>query len=148
MLHINQYNVIFCYNCNKDVGIVDLKFSTHSKLNDSIVKHFIVVKNDLLYNNYILKLNEFKLFRRTPIMQKSENGMNVNTLNHANNDKELVHNEDDQKRKPNFLFSVDYILNKAGNTNTNDVCNNENQNGQHFEWLYCTRFKPPKLDSK
>lgn len=81
-------------------------------------------------------------------MQKSETGMNINTLNHANNDKELAHNEDDQKRKPNFLFSVDYILNKAGNTNTNDVCNNENQNGQHFEWLYCTRFKPPKLDSK
>lgn len=32
-----------------DGGIINLKFSTHSKLNESIIKYFIVVKNYPLY---------------------------------------------------------------------------------------------------
>jgi len=73
--------------------------------------------------------------------------MNLNTSERPENDKVLkTHNDDDQRRKPMFLFSVDYILNKAGETNAED--DTEQQNKQHFDWLYCTRFKPPKLDSE
>ncbi|XP_060844954.1 homeobox protein MSX-1 [Rhopalosiphum padi] len=71
--------------------------------------------------------------------------MNLNTSERPENDKVLkTHNDDDQRRKPMFLFSVDYILNKAGETSAED--DTEQQNKQHFDWLYCTRFKPPKLD--
>lgn len=73
--------------------------------------------------------------------------MNLNTSERPENDKVLkTHNDDDQRRKPMFLFSVDYILNKAGETNAED--DSGQQNKQHFDWLYCTRFKPPKLDSE
>lgn len=57
-----------------------------------------------------------------------------------------AYNDDDQRRKPMFLFSVDYILNKAGETNAR--YDTDKQDSQHYDWLYCTRFKPPKLDSK
>ncbi|CAI6358012.1 unnamed protein product [Macrosiphum euphorbiae] len=71
--------------------------------------------------------------------------MNQETSEPSENDKVLkTHNDDDQRRKPMFLFSVDYILNKAGETNTEYDTNQQNK--QHFDWLYCTRFKPPKLD--
>jgi len=74
---------------------------------------------------------------------QSNTGINVNTSERPNN-------ENDQIRKPNFLFSVDYILNKAGDTNIEDNNNyyTNQQTGQKYDWLYCTRFKPPKLDSK
>lgn len=58
----------------------------------------------------------------------------------------ILNNDDDQRRKPSFLFSIDYILNKAGEKNTKN--NTDDQNTQKYEWLNCTRFKPPKLDSK
>ncbi|KAF0768727.1 homeobox protein MSX-1, partial [Aphis craccivora] len=71
--------------------------------------------------------------------------MNLNTSERPENDEVLkTHNDDDQRRKPMFLFSVDYILNKAGETNAED--DSGQQNKQHFDWLYCTRFKPPKLE--
>lgn len=73
--------------------------------------------------------------------------VNVNTSErHCNDNVMKAHNDDDQRRKPMFLFSVDYILNKAGETNARDDTNK--QDSQHYDWLYCTRFKPPKLDSK
>ncbi|XP_050527377.1 homeobox protein ceh-1-like [Daktulosphaira vitifoliae] len=50
---------------------------------------------------------------------------------------------DNQNCKPVFLFSVDYILNTAGKGNNNDV---HKQDPYNFDWLFCTRFKPPKLD--
>lgn len=59
----------------------------------------------------------------------------------------ILHNDDDQRRKPTFLFSIDYILNKAGEKNYTEN-NTDNKNSQNYEWLNCTRFKPPKLDSK
>lgn len=81
-------------------------------------------------------------------MLKVQNGDAKNVLNTSEcpeDDEDLKMHE--QRRKPNFLFSVDYILNKAGDVNSED-CNNEKQDGQNFDWLYCTRFKPPKLDRK
>lgn len=74
--------------------------------------------------------------------------VNVNTSERSYNDAMKAHNDDDQRRKPMFLFSVDYILNKAGQTNAQDDTDTDKQNSQHYDWLYCTRFKPPKLDSK
>lgn len=72
--------------------------------------------------------------------------MNINILECSENNKELkMHIDDDQRRKPTFLFSVDYILNKAGEKSTENET--DKQNSLHYEWLYCTRFKPPKLDS-
>jgi len=71
----------------------------------------------------------------------------MNSSERPENDEVIkLNNDDDERRKPNFLFSVDYILNKAGETNAEDLTNK--QNSQHYDWLYCTRFKPPKLDSK
>lgn len=84
------------------------------------------------------------MFRSKVVMQKTQSstGTNVNTSERPDND-------NDQIRKPNFLFSVDYILNKAGDTNAGDTnCNTDQPTGKQYDWLYCTRFKPPKLDSK
>lgn len=83
-----------------------------------------------------------------PKIQKPETTvMSLNTAESPGKNEILgLHNDDDQRRKPTFLFSIDYILNKAGETNNeNDT---DNQNSQHYDWLNCTRFKPPKLDSK
>lgn len=74
--------------------------------------------------------------------------MNINNLESPENNKELkMHIDDDQRRKPMFMFSVDYILNKAGEKSTENETETDNEN-RHYDWLYCTRFKPPKLDSK
>lgn len=83
-----------------------------------------------------------------PKIPESETaGVNMTMLERAENDEiGKIHDDDDQRSKPMFLFSVDYILNRAGETNAeNDT---EKQNSLHYDWLYCTRFKPPKLDSK
>lgn len=72
---------------------------------------------------------------------------NANTAEHEKNVELNVRDDDDQKRKPMFPFSIDYILNKAGDT-INAEADTDKQNSQQFDWLYCTRFKPPKLDSK
>lgn len=81
------------------------------------------------------------------IKEPNTTTVKVNASERPDNDDIMrAHHEDDQRRKPMFLFSVDYILNKAGETNSHD--DTDKQNSQHFDWLYCTRFKPPKLDSK
>lgn len=81
------------------------------------------------------------------IQEPETTEMNANTAEHPGKNVQLnVHDDDEQKRKPMFLFSIDYILNKAGDTNAET--DTDKQNSQQFEWLYCTRFKPPKLDSK
>uniref|UniRef100_A0A2S2Q8F0 Homeobox protein MSX-1 n=1 Tax=Sipha flava TaxID=143950 RepID=A0A2S2Q8F0_9HEMI len=84
--------------------------------------------------------------RMMPKTQEPETiQVNANTAEHPKKNIELnVHDDDDQKRKPMFLFSIDYILNKAGDAN--DETDTDKQNSQQFDWLYCTRFKPPKLD--
>lgn len=85
--------------------------------------------------------------RVMPKMPETETaGVNTNTSERVDNDEvENIHDDDDQRSKPMFLFSVDYILNRAGETNAED--DTEKQNSHHYDWLYCTRFKPPKLDS-
>lgn len=73
----------------------------------------------------------------------------MDTADRPENDGVLkTQNNDDQRRKPTFLFSIDYILNKAGETSRTEDDETDKQNSQHYDWLYCTRFKPPKLDSK
>lgn len=79
---------------------------------------------------------------------KSKDISVVDTTDRPENNSVLkTQNNDDQRRKPSFKFSIDYILNKAGETSTGDD-DIDKQKSQHYEWLYCTRFKPPKLDSK
>lgn len=73
--------------------------------------------------------------------------VNISTPRRSNKIDVLnMQNDEEQKRKPVFLFSVDYILNKAGESNVRDDINK--QNTKQYDWLFCTRFKPPKLDSK
>lgn len=109
---------------------------------------FIMINESLR----ILFKHIFTLCRPIPrIMPKIQNSettqVTVNSTEHPEKNIELnVHEDEDQKRKPMFLFSIDYILNKAGGTNVK--ADTGKQNTQQFEWLYCTRFKPPKLDSK
>ncbi|VVC44614.1 Hypothetical protein CINCED_3A000137 [Cinara cedri] len=80
---------------------------------------------------------------KTPELKTTE--MNINIFEHPENNKESkMHIDDDQRRKPMFLFSVDYILNKAGEKSTENET--DKQQSQQYDWLYCTRFKPPKLD--
>lgn len=68
--------------------------------------------------------------------------MDIETLKNS----EKVEVSKKHNMKPTFLFSVDYILNEAGESNAEiDV---DKQNTRHYDWLFCTRFKPPKLDSK
>jgi len=79
------------------------------------------------------------------IQTKNSTETNMDTSGRSKNN-EVLKNEDDQRRKPAFLFSVEYILNKAGEKKTEDDIDKEIT--RHYDWLYCTRFKPPKLDSK
>ncbi|XP_050431008.1 homeobox protein ceh-5-like [Adelges cooleyi] len=68
------------------------------------------------------------------------------SASHANDGSKVQRGGDDnQRRRPVFQFSVDYILNKAGNAAETDAA--EQQHHSHrYDWLLCTRFKPPKLD--
>lgn len=94
-----------------------------------------------------------QIFRPIPrimpkIQDEEATETNVEGSERPRNVEELeMHNGDDQRRKPMFFFSVDYILNKAGETNAQNS-NTDQQNSYQYDWLYCTRFKPPKLDSK
>lgn len=58
----------------------------------------------------------------------------------------MDHNVTNNTKKCNF--TIDYILNHAGDTN-NLLRKNENESNFHdsvnFSWLQCTRFSPPKL---
>lgn len=70
--------------------------------------------------------------------------MNADTPRRNENNEQLM-NEDDQTQRPSFMFSVEYILNKAGEKKPEDDM--AKPKSPNYDWLYCTRFKPPKLDS-
>lgn len=72
--------------------------------------------------------------------------MDADTSGRTENNEASNDDDDDQRRKPEFLFSVEYILNKAGEKKTESDA--DKKMDKHYDWLYCTRFKPPKLDSK
>ena len=45
------------------------------------------------------------------------------------------------------IFTIDHILNVAGEKSKKNFFNGEMKKNE-FEWLNCTRYKPPKLPSK
>lgn len=45
-------------------------------------------------------------------------------------------------------FSIDHILNVAGEKQAEENYLQTDSDDKRFEWLNCTRYKPPKLPSK
>lgn len=62
----------------------------------------------------------------------------------------LSSSDDDSRKLLNF--SIDHILNKAGNQgptpNMQEDTHERNLSYIPFPWLHCTRYCPPKIPSK
>lgn len=68
-------------------------------------------------------------------------------MSQSDNMTALTTSNDDANSSKRSDFSIDHILNRAGNSNERNVDSDKVDNLK-FQWLQCSRYCPPRIPSE
>lgn len=68
-------------------------------------------------------------------------------MSQSDNMTALTTSNDDNNSSKRSDFSIDHILNRAGNSNERNVDSDKVDNLK-FQWLQCSRYCPPRIPSE
>lgn len=68
-------------------------------------------------------------------------------MSQSDNMTALTTSNDDDNSSKRSDFSIDHILNRAGNSNERNVDSDKVDNLK-FQWLQCSRYCPPRIPSE